>query len=218
VTRGFAERTHTLWWEVVAALLGRERSIQFDFGAGTVSVPLVSLPEKFAAFDRFAHYVATNDEAAAVKRVDMLARRHGLDPLALTADLTMTPDELNTLVAHPLASLGAHTVTHRALSRLSLEEARGEMQQSADYLEAVTGERPVSIAFPYGTAQAICERDQAIARELGFRVGVTTRPGTLRANHLGGLTALPRISLNGFFQKPRYVAALASGIPFWSWR
>ncbi|WP_205909105.1 polysaccharide deacetylase family protein [Neorhizobium lilium] len=215
VAQGFAERTHTLWWETLTDILGREREIRFDFGAGEESVPLTSVHQKLAAFERFVPLVMTGkDEAGAISRIDALARLHGIDPLAITADLTMSPDELKALFDHPLVDYGAHTVSHRAISRLSPEEARYEMQQSADYLQALTGERPVSIAYPYGTAQAICERDQAAARELGLTVGVTTRPGTLHAVDLNRLTALPRISLNGYFQRARYVSALASGIPF----
>ncbi|HEX2148471.1 MAG TPA: polysaccharide deacetylase, partial [Pseudorhizobium sp.] len=57
-------------------------------------------------------------------------------------------------------------------------------------------------------------RDVKIAEELGFSVAVTTQPGTLSQASLNNLTGLPRISLNGYFQRPRYVSALASGIPF----
>jgi peptidoglycan/xylan/chitin deacetylase (PgdA/CDA1 family) len=214
VTRGFAERTHSLWWETLAELLGQEHRIVFDFGQGPESVDLTSQAGKFDAFDRFAQYVGSTDETIAVSRIDALARSHGVDPLRITAHLTMTPDELQTLAAHPLASLGAHTLSHRALSRLSEHDARAEMRDSADWVTATIGKRPTTIAFPYGTRQAVSERDYAIARDLNFSVAVTTQPGTLCERSESRLTALSRISLNGYYQQARYVSALASGIPF----
>jgi len=60
----------------------------------------------------------------------------------------------------------------------------------------------------------VSARDIDIARELGFSVAVLTQPGTLSEQSLDKLTGLPRISLNGYFQRPKYVSALASGIPF----
>lgn len=214
VTRGFAERSHSMWWETLAELLGRERELSFDFGEGPEVLDLTSEARRFDAFDRFSHYVGINDETIAVSRIDALARRHGVDPLAITTELTMDPHELRAFAAHPLVSLGAHTLTHRAVARLTPDEAREEMRQSADYVETLTGTRPLSIAYPYGSRQAVCERDQQIARELGFTVGVTTQPGTLSEKSAARPTGLPRISLNGYYQQPRYVSALASGIPF----
>lgn len=214
VARGFAERTHSLWWETLAELLGRERELSFDFGAGPETLDLTSEARKFDAFDLFSDYVGSMDEATAVSRIDALARKHGIDPLKMTAELTMDASELKALTAHPLASLGAHTISHRAVARLSADEARDEMRQSADYVEAITGRRPQAIAYPYGTRHAVAERDYAIARDLGFTVAVTTQPGTLCEKYVGRTTGLPRISLNGYYQQPRYVSALASGIPF----
>ncbi|CAD7026239.1 polysaccharide deacetylase [Pseudorhizobium endolithicum] len=213
-TRGFAERTRSLWWETLGSLLGRLNAARFDFGGGEEELDLSSEALKLRAFERFAGFVATEDEDAAVARIDAFSREHGLDPLKLTADLIMDADELRRIASHPLASLGAHTLSHRATARLPADEAGREMQQSADWLQSLTGNRPPALAYPYGFPAAVSPRDTRIAQELGFTVAVTTQPGTIDETWTDQLTGLPRISLNGHFQHARYVSALASGIPF----
>lgn len=214
VTRGFAERTHSLWWEVLARTLEDTAGIEFDFGTGRERIALPSRSAKCEIFGRFAQFIRSRDEAAAIAAIDQLARRHGVEPLAVTAELTMDREELRAIARHPLCSLGAHTLSHRAVSRLDRNEAFAEMVGSADFVEGICGIRPTTIAYPYGTRQAVHERDYQLAREAGFSVAVTTQPGTLCNKAAGRMTGLPRISLNGFYQQTRYVSALASGIPF----
>ncbi|AXV14615.1 polysaccharide deacetylase [Neorhizobium sp. SOG26] len=213
-TRGFCERTHSLWWETLGVLLDQTDRLQFDFGHGEEDLDVSTEALKLQAFDRFAGFVASQPEDVAVQRIDALAREHGVNPLKITEDLVMDCDELRRLAAHPLASAGAHTLSHRNVARLSADEARHEMGQSADWLEALTGKRPKTLAYPYGFRAAVSQRDIDIARDLGLEVAVTTQPGTIDENWTNRLTGLPRISLNGHFQHRRYVSALASGIPF----
>ena len=213
-TRGFCERTHTLWWETLGRLLACNDTLRFDFDQGEESLDLSTEPQKLQAFDRFARFVETESEDVAVARIDGLARELGIDPLKITDHLVMSCDELRRIASHPLASAGAHTLSHRNVARLLTPEARRELEQSADWLETLTGKRPRAFAYPYGFPAAVTERDMEIAREVGFEVAVTTQPGTIDETSVGRLSALPRISLNGHFQRPRYVSALASGIPF----
>ena len=49
-----------------------------------------------------------------------------------------------------------------------------------------------------------------MAKELGLRSAVTTRPGGLYHRHKDSLHALPRVSLNGLFQARRYVDVFAT--------
>ena len=211
VTRGFAERTHTIWWETLAELLSAKEEISFNGGD---RLSLRSPAEKTQAFLCIARHIVGSDEAAMIAELDATARRHGIDASAITARLTMSGQELATLAGHSLANLAAHTVSHRALAFLEPRHALEEMRQSADYVEAIAGQRPSAIAYPYGDTGSISPQVHGIAAEAGFAIAVTTRPGTLTSDHLGRLTSLPRISLNGFYQKQRHVAALASGIPF----
>lgn len=212
VAGGFIDRTEILWWEVLADLLERQTSLQFQFDKDVETLPVATWQQKQAAFDCVAAFIHAIDETVAVDRLKAMASLQGVDALKLTADLTLDEAGLRKLIENPLASLGAHTITHRALARLSDDAARTEMERSAMRVERITGRRPASFAYPYGYTGTVSPRDHRIARGLGFTTAVTTQPGTL-ANGVE-TAALPRISLNGHFQKAGYVSALASGTPF----
>lgn len=213
IAKGLTARTHSIWWETLTLLLRRTDRLHFDFGRGEEVLETDTAAEQYAAFARFAAFLHSSDEARAVRSLDELARRYDIAPGELVEDLVMGEAELNLLEASPLASLGAHTISHRALARLSESEARDEMIRSAEHVKVITGKTPATIAFPYGTREAATLREAAIAAELGFAVAVTTQPGVVRPDMPGGMTYLPRLSINGLYQKPRYVSALASGIP-----
>jgi peptidoglycan/xylan/chitin deacetylase (PgdA/CDA1 family) len=214
ITKGFIEGTQSLWWETLEALLNKAPAIDFDFGLGPEPVPTATPPQKLAAFQRITDFVSTADEAYAVEQLDTEAHKHGIDPLAITRDLTMRADELRELAANPLVSYGAHTVSHRGLARLPESEARREISESIAAVSTMTGKTANAFAYTYGDARSVSVRERQILRDMGMRIGVTTRPGVLTADLLGDMTALPRISFNGLYQKGRYVRALASGIPF----
>lgn len=213
VAKGLSERTHSMWWETLAALFRQQYALAFDFGTGRQQIDLSEPDAKQLAFERFADFIHRHDEMQAVSAIDALAEDHGIQPLDIVRSLIMDGEELWRLATHPLVSLGAHTVSHRALARLSAAEVAFEIRESADYVAAVTGARPTTIAYPYGTKASVSARDGQIAAGLGFAVGVTTRPGTVMPTATASMTLLPRISLNGYYQKTRYVEALASGIP-----
>lgn len=212
VAGGFVDRTHTLWWETLADLLSATSRFRFDFGGGMETLDAASAAEKQAIFGKVADYIHSRDESVAVAALNAAALEYGIDALAITKALTLDEAGLRRLVESPFASLGAHTISHRAVARLGDEQAAREIEASAVRLEAITGNRPRSFAYPYGDRPAVSPRDHGLVADLGFAVAVTTMPGTLAA--IAPLHALPRISLNGHFQRARYVSALASGIPF----
>ena len=50
-----------------------------------------------------------------------------------------------------------------------------------------------------------------MARDLGFKTALTTRPGVIFPGHVNQMWSLPRISLNGEYQQLRYLRVLVSG-------
>ncbi|MDR7033582.1 polysaccharide deacetylase family protein [Mesorhizobium sp. BE184] len=215
ITRGFVERTSSMWWETAKALTRKKSAFEFDFGNGRETMSTRSHGQKLAAFDRISRFVQTADEDVAVARLDAVARSCLIDPLAIVDQLTMDERALRDLSGDPLVRFGAHTLTHVNLRRVGEKRLAEEMAGSATAVEAYVGRAPQSFAYPYGFAAAAGEREFEAAAQAGFAVAVTTQPGVLTAETLAQRpTALPRVSLNGLYQRPRYVRALISGIPF----
>ena len=126
-------------------------------------------------------------------------------------------DELRDFAREPLLTIGAHTVHHYALAKLGEADARAEIADSVEIIEKKLGERPRHFSFPYGDAGSAGPREFALARELGLTTAVTTRKGVIFAEHHRHTMALPRVSLNGDYQSPRYVDVFLSGAPFVLW-
>lgn len=215
VNSGFVERTRTIWWETVEAMVRNAKTIRFDFGNGEERLLSTTGAQKFAAFDRFATFVQSIDEDEAIERIDAAARnQHAIDPMAIVDELIMDETELRQLAADPLVHFGAHTVSHVNLRRVSQQRLHDEIEQSASAIERYVDERPRSFAYPYGWTAAVGEREARAVAAAGFAIAVTTQPGVLSPSCLERPTQMPRVSLNGHFQKKRYVRALISGLPF----
>lgn len=215
ITPGFVERTRSMWWETAEALAASGDSFLFDFGAGEERVRSGSITQKNFAFDRLTQFIRTVREDEAVDRLDAAARAHGVDPLAIVEELTMNREELADYAAEDaFVHFGAHTMTHSNLCRLDDARLSHEVDASIATVEAYAGARPRSFSYPYGWSSAFCPRAEKAVAAAGIPVGVTTRPGVLHASLMARMTSLPRVSLNGYYQKARYVRALISGVPF----
>lgn len=214
ITTGFVERKRSMWWRTIAALVMEADSFEFDFGSGVVSVRSATPAQKSAAFARLVQFVRCFDEDEAVTRIDAAAQAAGIDAIALVAESVMSPMELRSLALDPLVHLGAHTVTHVNLRRVDDKRLLREIADSTASVERYAGYRPRSFAYPYGWKAAVGEREINAVLDAGFDAGVTTQPGVLPQAGVMPATAIPRISLNGYFQKKRYIKALVSGLPF----
>lgn len=213
VCKGLSERSHTMWWDTLAALIGARQRVALCLPAGRIDIDCSSTAAKRAAFDAVARLLMEGDEAKGVAQLDAAANAAGTNPHALVAETVMDREELAALASNPLVSYGAHTVSHRGLADLNDEALLREYNESAEYVAGITGTRPVTFAYPYGDARSATVRTAGYADWAGFKLSVTTRPGTLTPASMASPQLLPRISLNGLYQKPRYVEALASGLP-----
>ncbi|MCM2294507.1 polysaccharide deacetylase family protein [Allorhizobium sp. BGMRC 0089] len=214
VCKGLCERSHTMWWETLARLVRQAERIEIELPSGPLDLLTDTVARKKAAFRRISAEIAGPRESEAIGALDMVAADHGIDARALVEEAILDAEGLRQLSRHPLVSLGAHSVSHQAMTFLDDLDLKREVFASADYVESISGEKPLSFAYPYGDGRSVDLRTARQVRQAGFDLAVTTLPGTLKATSGERIFTLPRISLNGHFQSPQDVQALASGIPF----
>lgn len=98
----------------------------------------------------------------------------------LPADLMMTTEQVRQMRAAGML-IGAHTVSHPILARLSAEESRREISASRTALEDILGERVTHFSYPNGKpGQDYSDESVRIVRELGFESAVSTAWGAAR--------------------------------------
>jgi peptidoglycan/xylan/chitin deacetylase (PgdA/CDA1 family) len=212
IPTSFPDRLGELWWLALEAVVGRNKRIRLLIDGKEQAFECATVEDKRHLFEELYGWVRsfkTEEELRAVVRD--LASRYQVDVMAFCEELCMSWDELNKLAADPLVTIGAHTVNHVMLAKVSEKVARSEMEMSRSVIEAALGVRPEHLSYPVGDPTSAGPREFRIAAELGFKTGVTTRPGVIFPEHREHLTALPRVSLNGEHQQLRYVRVLVSG-------
>ena len=203
-----------LWWQAIEDIIGRQDAIAMTADGETDYVDTSTTSRKHEAFNALYWQMRKMPEAERVQLVRSFATAYGYDLERQCRTLIMDWQELRLFAGEPLCTIGAHTVHHYELAKLPPEQARSEMAQSADILFAQFGQRPVHFSYPLGGPLSAGQREFDLARDIGFKSAVTTRPGGLYPRHASEPHALPRISLNGYFQSRRYVDVFATGAIF----
>jgi len=217
------------WWDELEGLLLRRAALPPEF-----TVPLPAGQQTFRAGAAAAALAdpATECaktlpwEAAADSRVGLYygvwRALQGLDddarPLALAAiraqlelpdaprdsHRIMTTSEVQELAAAPRIEIGAHSVTHAALSARDAEHQLGEMRESKRALELTIGRMVRTFAYPYGELGPATAR---LVESAGFELACTTEEGCVTAR--SSPFELPRISV-GDWDGPAFARRLAN--------
>ncbi|MBV1934230.1 MAG: polysaccharide deacetylase family protein [Parvibaculaceae bacterium] len=211
---GMPDGTSELWWLGLEQTIQRAERLTCTLESVDYDLPCKTAQEKDAAFSTLYCPIRRLPETELRDFVRELAASHDIELLSITHDASMSWDQARLLHAHPLATLGSHTVDHFAMRKLNELKAREEVLQCNRRMQEELGFMPEHFAYPYGDAGSAGERDFKIIQELGFKSAVTTRKGLIMPNHGKTSMSLPRLSLNGDYQDLRFIEVLLSGIPF----
>jgi peptidoglycan/xylan/chitin deacetylase (PgdA/CDA1 family) len=213
VTPGIVEGTTELWWRGLESVIAKNSEISVQVAGQNFTFKIETVQEKNQAWQQIAPALQVAPEYEQRIIIRDLCGRYGVDLFALCKKVAMTWDEIRKIARDPLCTIGAHTMGHYLLAKLSPEDAYYEMEQSATIIARELGRPAQFFAYPYGDETAAGPRDFALARKAGFEASVTTRKGVVFSEHKLHLQALPRIMVSSRLNKIRYIDALLSGTP-----
>jgi peptidoglycan/xylan/chitin deacetylase (PgdA/CDA1 family) len=213
IATGFADRGARMWWLELEEAVRRADAVECD---GRL-LPTGAPQQKTQAFATLYKRLRAGPEARLLETIGALAAQWGVDGAKLVDTLCMDWAEIKALSRHPLATIGAHSISHKMLAKWPADVAHAEMLGSKREIEAHIGMPARHFAYPVGDPASAGPREFAFAREIGFASAITTRPGMIFSEHRDHAAALPRLSINGNWQDERTVEILLSGAPFALW-
>jgi peptidoglycan/xylan/chitin deacetylase (PgdA/CDA1 family) len=175
------------WWDALAAAVLQPRTLPPRL---TVGAPLDAstweTDNRHALLARLADALRPLEASRRDQLVRDVVAWSGValpqSPRALTAS------EIATLAAHPLVTVGAHSVTHPPLAGRSRAEQDREVRECVATLVAAGAPAPRVFSYPHGSFNATT---QDVLRDAGFAAACCSEPDVATA-HSAPL-ALPRL-------------------------
>lgn len=214
VATSYPDRVGELWWLALEEIISKCDYIGVRMDSEQHHLSCRTLAEKHEVWGKIYWWMRNLPQKEQRQVIRDLCARYDVDLVAMCEKMIMSWDEIHKLARDPLVTIGAHTVNHFAIAKLSAADAKAEMITSAEIISSYIGERPKHFSFPYGDPGSAGPRDFEIAKEVGFLTAVTTRKGVIHKEYADHMTALPRISLNGNYQSLRYLDVFLGGTAF----
>ena len=106
----------------------------------------------------------------------------------------MSENDVAELAKEELVTIGGHSVTHRSLSGLSVEEIFEELKGAKEFLEKLVGKEVVYMAYPYGQYNLnVNNMVKEQVRKAGYKAAFSTNFSI--DNHAADIYALNRLDI-----------------------
>lgn len=128
--------------------------------------------------------------AEKTRLIETVRQWSGAGPGCRPTHRTLSREEVIRLARSGVASIGAHTMTHPALTLLPRDMQHREIAESKHELERLLGRPVVDFTYPHGRGSA---DTASLVRDAGFRSACTTVPGTVVSR--SDLYRVPRVQV-----------------------
>lgn len=179
-----------MWNDTVIDVVRRAKGPELDLAALDIGrFSILTLEDRRRSLDELLGKLKYLEPGHRERLVDEIAETVNIQP---PNDLMLTSDQVR-ILSDAEMTIGAHTVSHPILSRVSSNSARDEMIQSKQQLETITGREVTLFAYPNGKPGKDYNASHAlIAREVGFAAAVSTGLGA--ATRRDDIFQIPRFT------------------------
>ena len=181
--------------ELLEWLILRTERLDLEAGGERIQADTRTVDEKLAAFGR-AMSLVWRQVPGLGEALAASVQRHGLSVDDFMNQTFMSWEQLRQLAHTPGVSIGTHSLSHLPLASLEEQRAFEELRQPRELLQQKLGVPVTCTAYPYGSRKECGPREYRLAEKAGYRVGLTTRPGNIYADHASELFSLPRVTIS----------------------
>ena len=167
-----------LWHDrVFSAFRETRKSVLDGFGHHPERLNLTTIEEKLCAQAKFLNFIRSLPNEERLFWIDFLVRKLEVVDRKEVPNLMLSWDEVKIMHGNGLC-FGSHSVSHPILSRIAIDDAREEIQESKDTIENKLGTSIRTFAYPNGSPNDFDESTKNILRETGYICALTTKFGT----------------------------------------
>ena len=196
VTTNFPDGNGILWWYILEDLILKEARIEFQLNGLEYQYSCASLLQKEWAYQQIHGLILNGPSNDLNQRILQVFKNYDIDFLKKTSQLALTWEQIREMSADPLIEIGAHTINHHVLSKLTDFAVQKEMEGSRDKIESEINQKVEHFSYPFGTRKEVGQREFRIAKKCGFKTSTTTTIANIFKEHKDLLEQLPRIPVN----------------------
>lgn len=199
VITDFPDRKSILWWYMLEDLVLQHDPVRFCYLNRTYTLATTGSADREAAYNTIRELLLSVPSEQMEEVIEAVFSPNAVDP-GDYGDQQMSWDQVMELADDPLVTIGAHTVHHYNLKRLTEEQVRWEMETSKKRLEEKIGRPVLHFSYPFGSRKEVGTREFSLAAACGFSTMTTVREGNIFPAHRRHMDCLPRVEITGRHQ------------------
>ena len=211
VPTAFPDGIGEAWWLALERVIAQERRISLVMGREEMHFNIARTAEKYQLYEFLSRWLRSLEPADLSAAIKDLCTRYAVDLAGLSREGYLDWNDIATLTADPLVTLGGATVNFPVLANIKDAAALREMTMGKAVVESALQRDLRHFAYPFGDRKSWQRRHMVMAEEAGFVSAVSTVPGVIEPAGHTPLLALPRITWDGRQKSLRAMRVILSG-------